>query len=42
MYSSTGLPSTTAGGQNAFLILVFTSASLSSMKMAELGSDLDI
>ena len=33
---------TCSGGQKAFLILVFTSAALSSMKMALLGSLFDI
>lgn len=40
-YSKTSLL-TCCGGQYAFLILVFTSCSVSSMKMAELGSLLDI
>ncbi len=37
-----GFFSTTSGGQYAFLILRFTSSALSSMKMAESGSLLDI
>lgn len=42
MYLRQGLPCTTLLGQKAFLILRLTSSSLSSMKMAELGSLFDI
>ena len=42
MYSMHGFPAISFSGQYAFLIFVFTSCSLSSMKIAESGSDLDI